>query len=58
MTAERACSATLEDGADRAAQFLDHLNRARNYSPNTIAAYRRVLATVHEPATATMVFGL
>ena len=35
------------------AQFLDHLHRARNYSPNTIAAYRRVLATVHEPATAT-----
>ena len=53
MTAERACSATLEDDADRAAQFLDHLHRARNYSPNTIAAYRRVLATVHEPATAT-----
>ena len=38
--------------AELTAQFLDHLERARNYSPNTIAAYRRVLATVPDPATA------
>ena len=34
-------------------QFLEWLRRDRNYSPNTIAAYRRVLATINDPETAT-----
>ena len=34
-------------------QFLEWLRRDRNYSTNTIAAYRRVLATINDPETAT-----
>ena len=34
-------------------QFLEWLGRDRNYSPNTVAAYRRVLATINDPETAT-----
>lgn len=34
-------------------QFLEWLRRDRNYSQNTIAAYRRVLATINDPETAT-----
>ena len=33
-------------------RFLEWLRRDRNYSPNTIAAYRRVLATINDPETA------
>ena len=34
-------------------QFLEWLRRDRNYSTNTIAAYRRVLATINDPEAAT-----
>jgi integrase/recombinase XerD len=34
-------------------QFLEWLRRDRNYSQNTVAAYRRVLATINDPETAT-----
>ena len=34
-------------------QFLEWLGRDRNYSPNTVAAYRRVLATINDPEAAT-----